>query len=155
VILLETGQWVGRGSVLAEGQSRGAPVSCRVRVTRDDDGASLNGHWQQDGGSEQDFAVRVAANDSGTYTLGVRLAAEALHGTAKLDSPPNAGLLWNDPGTVHVSFALFAVPKGYGFRGFVREAGNPGRLYTWEIAFTLEQAQVRGDNIVSLNRRRR
>jgi hypothetical protein len=155
VILLETGQWSGRGSVLAEGQARGTPVRCRVRVTRDDAGASLQGHWQQDGGPEQDFTVRVAANDSGTYTLSVRLAAEGLQGTAKLDSPPNAGLLWNDAGTVHVSFVLFAVPKGYGLRGFARERGNPGRVHTWEIAFTLERAQIQGDNIVSLNRRRR
>lgn len=155
MIFLENGQWQGRGTLLGEGQSRGLPMQSRVDVARDDEGASLTGHWQVGEAEAQDFAVRIAVNDSGTYTLVMRLAAEVLQGTAKLDSPPNAGLLWNDAGTVHVSFTLFAVSDGYGFRGFAREAGDPGRLHTWEIAFTLAQAQPRGDNVVSLRRRRR
>lgn len=155
MILLESGRWVGRGSVLAEGRSRGVPVDCRIRVSRDDDGATITGHWQLDDGAERDFVVRVASDHSGTYTISLRLAEELLHGTAKLDSPPNAGLVWNDGGTLHASFALFALARGCGFRGFVREAGNPGRLHTWEIAFTLEQESITGDNVVSLQRRRR
>jgi hypothetical protein len=159
-MLLESGQWLGRGSVLGEGQSRGQPVECAVLVQRDDEGFTLTGHWQGQGDPERDFVARVASNDVGTYTLSMRLAGLHLQGSAKLDSPPNMGLLWSDSGSVHATFALFAVSRGYGFRGFVRDVGSgaaagSGRLYTWEIAFSLKQEVVKGDNVVSLHRRRR
>jgi hypothetical protein len=155
VILLESGRWLGRGSLLAEGQSRGLPVECEVQVQRDEQGATLTGHWQLQDQAQQEFVVRVAGNDTGTYTVAMRLAAEQLDGTAKLDSPPNLGLLWNEAGNLHATFALFAVSRGYGFRGFVRQAGSRARLFTWEIAFSLKQELVKGDNVVSLHRRRR
>ena len=90
-----------------------------------------------------------------------RLAGDHLQGTAKLDSPPNLGLLWNDSGSIHATFALFAVSRGYGFRGFVRDAAPSARgdsggcVFTWEVAFSLKQEVVKGDNVVSLHRRRR
>jgi hypothetical protein len=157
-MLLETGQWLGRGSLLGEGQSRGQAVECEVLVQRDDGGLTLTGHWQEHGEPERDFVARVAGNDVGTYTLSLRQAGLHLQGTAKLDSPPNIGLLWSDNGSVNATFALFSVSRGFGFRGFVRDcasgSGN-GRLYTWEIAFALKQEVVKGDNVVSLHRRRR
>lgn len=158
-MMLESGQWLGRGSVLAEGRSRGVPVACDVHVERDAQGATLTGGWQAEGEAGMDFQVRLAGNESGTYTLAVHLAGDHLHGTAKLDSPPNLGLLWNDSGTLHATFALFSVPRGYGFRGFVRDSGTSGgasgaRLFTWEVAFSLKQEVLRGDNVVSLRRRR-
>ncbi|MDZ7670617.1 MAG: hypothetical protein U5Q16_14785 [Gammaproteobacteria bacterium] len=158
-MMLESGQWLGRGSVLVDGHSRGAPVACHVSVERDAEGATLTGDWQADGESATDFQVRLARNDAGTYTLTVYLGGDHLQGTAKLDSPPNLGLLWNDSGTLYATFALFSVPRGYGFRGFVRDAGGSGspagsRVFTWEIAFSLKQEVLRGDNVVSLRRRR-
>jgi hypothetical protein len=162
-MLLESGRWLGRGSVLAEGQSRGQAVECELRVERDDGGLTLSGRWRGAGDPQREFVARVAGNETGTYTVALRLAGERLQGTAKLDSPPNLGLLWNDTGSVHATFALFAVSRGYGFRGFVRHGGRGrvshgdggGRLFTWEVAFTLEQEVAQGDNVVSLHRRRR
>lgn len=160
-MFLESGQWLGRGSLLAEGQSRGQPVECHVLVQRDDEGVTLTGGWRGQGDPEVDFVVRLASNDVGTYTLTMRLGADHLRGTAKLDSPPNLGLLWNDSGSVHATFALFAISRGYGFRGFVRDGGNGAeavsgsRVFTWEVAFSLKQEVVKGDNVVSLHRRRR
>lgn len=157
---LESGQWLGRGSVLAEGQSRGQPIECHVLVQRDSEGVTLTGGWHAQGEAESEFVVRVASNDVGTYTLTIQLAGDRLQGTAKLDSPPNLGLLWNDSGSLHATFALFSVSRGYGFRGFVRDAGAPrgagdGRVFTWEVAFSLKQELVKADNVVSLHRRRR
>jgi hypothetical protein len=159
-MLLESGQWLGRGSLLGEGQSRGQPIECEVLIQRDDEGLTLTGHWRGEGDPERDFVARVASNDVGTYTLSMRLAGLHLQGTAKLDSPPNVGLLWSDSGSVNATFALFAVSRGYGFRGFVRDCATGsgsgiGRLYTWEVAFSLKQEVVKGDNVVSLHRRRR
>jgi hypothetical protein len=159
-MFLESGQWLGRGSVLAEGQSRGQPIECHVLVQRDAQGVTLTGGWRGQGEPESDFVARLACNDVGTYTLTMQLAGDHLQGTAKLDSPPNLGLLWNDSGSVHATFALFSVSRGYGFRGFVRDAaaaGNTagGRVFTWEVAFSLKQEVVKGDNVVSLHRRRR
>lgn len=156
-MFLESGHWLGRGTVLADGQSRGRAVECRVFVRRDDDGVTLTGGWHVQSEPESEFGVRLAPNESGTYSLLLQIAGEHLRGTAKLDSPPNLGLLWNDGGNAHATFALFAVPRGYGFRGFVRDvaAGGNGRLFTWEMAFSLKQELVKGDNVVSLHRRRR
>jgi hypothetical protein len=173
-MLLENGQWLGRGSLLGEGESRGRTLECEMLVQRDDDGMTLSGQWQVQGDSPSDFVARVAANDFGTYVVGLRLAPPPsdgptsggptsgglhLHGTAKLDSPPNVGMLWSDSGTLHASFALFAVSRGYGCRGFLRDGSGgltgSGRLFTWEMALSLRQQVVKGDNIVSLHRRRR
>ena len=151
-MLLQTGRWAGRGSLLAEGTSRGLPVTCELDVDRDDDGYTLTGHWQAEGGPARDFSLRVAPDDVGTFTLGMRLAGDGLQGSAKLSSAPNLGLLWNDAGTVHATFALFLVNGGCGFRGFVRDGE---RLYTWEVAFALARQPVKGDNVVSLHGRRR
>jgi hypothetical protein len=158
-MMLESGQWLGRGSVLAEGQSRGRPVECQVLVERDDTGATLSGAWQAEGEPKREFAIRLASNDVGTYTLSLQVAGDGLQGTAKLESPPNLGLVWNDAGSVHATFALFSISRGYGFRGFVRDASDPaaaggGRVFTWEVAFSLKQEVVKGDNVVSLRRRR-
>lgn len=153
MMFLESGQWLGRGSVLGEGQSRGEPVECDVLVERDDQGVTLTGGWCPEEGSAHEFLVRLASNDTGTYTLTMQLAGDRLQGTCKLDSPPNLGLVWNDSGSVHATFALFAISRGYGFRGFVRDCD--GRVYTWEVAFSLKQEVVKGDNVVSLHRRRR
>lgn len=155
--MLESGHWLGRGSVLAEGQSRGRALECHVLVQRDDGGATITGTWQPEGAGERDFQIRLAGNDVGTYSLDGRLAADHLYGTAKLDSPPNLGLLWNEGGSLYATFSLFPVARGYGFRGFVRDSGGPGdaRLLTWEIAFSLKQESVKGGNVVTLRRPRR
>lgn len=154
-MMLGSGHYLGRGSVLAEGQSKGLPVECHVLVQRDDGGATVTGTWQLEGTSERDFQVRLGANEVGTYSLDGRFGGDLLRGTAKLDSPPNLGLLWNEAGSVHATFSLFSVARGYGFRGFVRDgAGDAARLYTWEVAFSLKQEAVKGSNVVSLRRRR-
>lgn len=155
-MMLESGVWLGRGSVLVEGQSRGQAVDCDVRVERDTAGATLTGGWRPEGDAECDFLVRLASNDVGTYTLTVQLGTDALNGSAKLDSPPNLGLLWNDQGSLHAAFAVFPVPRGYGFRGFVRQDDglSAPRMFTWEVAFSLKQEVLKGDNVVSLHRRR-
>ncbi len=156
-MILDSGHWLGRGSVLAEGQSRGGTVECHVLVQRDDGGATITGTWQLEGAAEQDFQVRLAGNEVGTYSLQGGFGADGLAGTAKMDSPPNLGLLWNASGSLHATFSLFPVARGYGFRGFVRDAGGPGeaRLFTWEVAFSLKQERVTGGNVVTLRRRRR
>jgi hypothetical protein len=157
-MLLESGQWLGRGSLVTETSSRGVPVTAEVTVERDEEGATLTGQWRLDDGEPQHFAARIAANESGTYTLSLRLAGERLQGTAKLDSPPNLCLLWNDGATLNATVTVFAASRGYGCRGFLRDSGSSGGgggIYTWEMAFSPQQASARGDNVVSLHRRRR
>ena len=149
---LHPGRWLGKGSLLAEGRSLGQAVACDVQVEKDQDGYTLSGTWQGLNAEPWEFVLRVVPNEVGTYTLGMRLAGDGLQGTAKLDSPPNLGLMWNDAATVHATFALFPVTRGYGLRGFVRDGQH---VYTWEMAFSLHQETVRADNVVSLRRPRR
>ena len=82
-MMLESGQWLGRGSLLAEGQSRGLPLACHLLIERDADGVTLTGGWQAEGEAEQGIAIRLASNDVGTYTLNARFGARRLDGTAK------------------------------------------------------------------------
>lgn len=151
-MILKPGHWLGRGSVLVDGMSLGKTVECDARVEADDTGLIVNADLAFQDDEKRTINLRVAGNDVGTYTLRLASSAEVFHGTAKLDSPPNLGLLWNDSETVHLTFALFAVSEGYGCRGFLRDGET---TYTWEVAFSLKQAVVKGDNVISLARRRR
>lgn len=152
-MLLRPGHWLGRGLLLAEGQSLGRGVSCEVEVSEYGDGYTVKAEIDIKEVGARAMSVRIAANDVGTYEISVRTLAETYAGTAKLDSPPNLGLLWNEAATTYVTFALFAVSGGIGFRGFLRDGTT---TYTWEIALSLKQDVISGDNVISLaNRRRR
>jgi hypothetical protein len=150
-MMLEAGLWLGKGTMLSEGRSLGRALACEVKVERDASGIDLKGHWTLEGESPCEFTIRIAQNEVGTYTLGAYSAGMNLHGTAKLDSPPNMGLLWNEVGNVHLAVALFGISGGYGCRGFARDGEH---VHTWEVAFRLKQEVVRGPNVVSLHRPR-
>lgn len=150
--MLDAGLWLGKGTLLAAGRSLGQSVECEVRVEPEDGAATLTGTWVAEGQVPVEFSMRFARNEEGTWTLGAMAGGLRLQGTAKLDSPPNLALLWNDAGNLHLTAALFAIGGGgYGCRGFVRDGE---RVQTWEIAFRLKQEVVRGPNVVSLHRRR-
>ena len=149
-MILEAGHWLGRGSVLVEGASLGRTVECDARIEEDRGGFFIRAELKFQEGDRENLGVRVAGNEVGTYTIRLQTAGEVFHGTAKLDSPPNLGLLWNDSETVYLTFALFAVSGGHGCRGFLRDGET---TYTWEMAFALKQEVVKGDNVVSLSRR--
>ena len=151
-MILQPGHWLGRGSLLADGASLGSTMECDARVERDESGLIINAELSHQEGGRQQLGIRVAANEVGTYTVQLKVAGEMFQGTAKLESAPNLGLLWNDSETVYLTFALFAVNDGYGCRGFLREGET---TCTWEMAFALKQDVVKGDNVVSLKGRRR
>ena len=151
-MLLQSGQWLGRGSLLVEGASLGEAVECDANVASDDGGFTITGEAVFKDLGKRKITVRVADNDVGTYTLRVQIGDEVLNGIAKLDSPPNLGLVWTDTGSVHATFTLFVVSKGIGFRGFSKLKEI---TYTWEVAFALKQDVLGGDNVVSLPKRRR
>ena len=152
-MLLQAGQWVGKGSLLVEGQSLGQGISCDVEVTHHDVEFNLGVEIDIKELGARALSVRIVANEEGTYSVNVRTLAGTYTGVAKLDSPPNLGLLWNEEGSTHITCTLFAIDKGFGCRGFLRDDGT---TYTWEIAFSLRQQVVSGDNVVSLaNRRKR
>jgi hypothetical protein len=151
-MLLSAGLWRGRGSYLLDGTSRSIPVECEIRVVEDATGLTITGDFTAKGDDERDLSIRVASNDVGTYSIDGDVARLGLSGVAKLDSAPNLGLLWNEAATLHVTFALFDVSGGFGFRGFARDGDA---TITWEIAFSLKQNVVGGDNVVSLSQRRR
>ncbi len=151
-MILRAGHWLGRGSVLIEGMSLGRTVECDARVEADETGLLVNAEVAVQEGDGGNLNLRIAGNEVGTYTLRLSTAGEVFHGTAKLDSPPNLALMWNESETVFLTFALFSVAQGFGCRGFLRDGET---TLTWEVAFTLKQDVVKGDNVISLDRRRR
>ncbi len=151
-MLLQPGHWLGRGSILVEGHSLGTTAQCDVQIERDEAGLTLRAGLTLQDAAPHEYVVHVVGNDVGTYTLHVQTGAELLHGTAKLDSAPNLGLLWNDSGSVYATFTLFAIAAGCGLRGFLRDGET---IFTWEIAFSLKQDVVQADNVISLRSRPR
>jgi hypothetical protein len=152
-MLLQVGQWLGKGSLLVEGQSLGQGISCEVEVSHEDVEFAIAAEIDIKELGGRALSIRVVANEEGTYAVEVRTMAGSYSGVAKLDSAPNLGLLWNEEGTTFLTFTLFAIQEGCGFRGFLREGSS---TYTWEVAFSLKHEVVVGDNVVSLaNRRRR
>ena len=147
---LQPGHWLGRGSVLIEGFSLGKTVECDARIEQDAGGLIVNAELRYQDGERSSLGIRVAANDVGTYALRLQSGGEVFHGSAKLDSLPNLGLMWNDSETVHLTFAVFAISGGYGCRGFLRDGET---THTWEMAFSLKQDVVKGDNVISLKSR--
>lgn len=152
-MLLQPGHWLGKGSLLVEGQSLGQGISCDVEVSHEDVEFTVAAEIDIKEMGARALSIRIVANEEGTYAVEVRTLAGSYTGVAKLESAPNLGLLWNEEGTTHITFTLFAIQEGFGFRGFLREGTN---TYTWEVAFSLKHEAVGGDNVVSLaNRRRR
>ncbi len=90
-----------------------------------------------------------ARQHNSVWRLRNRLAA--VEAPTVTERPPHLGLMWNNSETVHLRFALFAVSEGYGCRRFLRDGET---TYTWEVAFSLKQDVIKGDNVISLSRRR-
>lgn len=152
-MILNPGSWLGKGSLLVEGASLGLPLEADLVVEEVNEGISISGSLEQQDRTPGEVSVRIVPNDVGTYTLDVYVLGVALQGTAKLESVPNLGMLWNDDSKVQATCALFEVRGGgYGCRGFIRDQRT---TYTWELAFHLKQHVVKGDNVVSFDRRRR
>jgi len=146
----DSGHWLGKGTLLAAGRSLGSSIECTVRIEQEEGAATVSGSLQEEGEAAVEFSIRAARNEEGTWTLGVLSGSLRLQGTAKLDSPPNLAMLWNDAGNLYLAVANFAIAGGYGCRGFLRDGG---RVRTWEIALRLKQEVLRGPNVVSLRRR--
>ncbi|MBX3705916.1 MAG: hypothetical protein KF911_04715 [Pseudomonadales bacterium] len=150
-MIIGTGEWLGRGSLLADGQSRGRILDAEVQIRREEGAVELGGRWTLAGDAPVEFSIRVVQNEAGTWTIGLRAGALRLHGTAKLESAPNLALLWNDAGNLHLTVALFALPDGVGCRGFVREGTA---VHTWELLLESRRQALGGPNVVTLHRRR-
>lgn len=148
----DSGHWLGKGTLLAAGQSLGSSIECAVRVEHEEGAATISGALQEESREPVDFSIRAARNEEGTWTLGVLAGALRLQGTAKLDSPPNLAMLWNDAGNLYLAVTIFAIAGGYGCRGLLRDGG---RVRTWELALRLKQEVLRGPNVVPLHRRRK
>lgn len=151
-MMLRAGHWLGRGSVLVEGFSLGDTVECDARVEQDEGGLVINAELSPQKGGRRNLGIRVAGNDVGTYSIRLQTGGEVFLGSAKLDSEPNLGLLWNESETVFLAFTLFGVGNGHGCRGYLRDGET---TYTWEMAFSLKQDVVKGDNVISLSGRGR
>ena len=150
-MLLQAGHWLGRGSLLVEGASLGEPIECDLSIEQDSSGLTLTGALEFKQTPSSPLSIRVAPDEVGTYIIDARIGGVHLDGVAKLESVPNLGLLWNAEGSLHATFALFQVAKGYGFRGFLRERD---RTLTWEVAFALKQDAIKASNVVTLRRKR-
>ena len=147
-MILNRGQWLGKGKLLVEGASLGEELELELEISEDDAGMTLSGNVS--GSYKGDVSIRIAPDEVGTYVIDARIASLALDGRAKLESEPNLALLWNEGQTQSASVSLFRTPNGIGCRGFWQENT---KTRTWEIQFKLRQVAIGGSNVVSLRRR--
>ncbi len=150
-MLLTPGQWEGKGGVVPLGSTTSTPFACKIECVADEQGQTLSGTLTLHDQSERQLSIRLADDDAGLYVMDLRLDGFALDGSAKLESTPNMGMLWNEAGTVHASFGLFPVNRGCGCRGFLKTESSS---LTWELALEPVVQKVSGGNVVSLRRRR-
>jgi hypothetical protein len=145
---LRSGKWLGRGSFVTPGQSRGSPFESAFTITSDTRGTQAIGTLDaKEPGTLREFSVWITPDDVGTYTLMVTIPGMTLRGTAKLESVPHLALLWSETGQTSVAATLFPVSNGYGFRGFARGAKG---VVTWEMVL---QETIRADGTQETLRR--
>jgi hypothetical protein len=151
-MILNPGNWMGKGSYRAIGETVGTNFTADISLSEDEQGQLIESRIEIDGGASLDLIVWVIPDEFGTYSVNVRGAGFEVEGTAKLESVPHLGLLWSEDDSMHVAFALFSMPDSLGLRGFWR---NERDTITWELALRPQQQVISGGNVVSIDVRRR
>ena len=160
-MLIESGRWQGKGTLLLAGNSLGVPVSGVLSVQREDGAYTVQGECAIDGQAALPFSLRLHLNHEGLWTLAVYAQSLGMEGVAKLESEPHLAMLWDLESGRQMSVTLFGVSGGVGCRGFLRR-GDPvsPSTVTWEIAWRPEgvatppgtrgTATAKGGNVFSL-----
>lgn len=143
---------MGRGALVAEGQSLGATLVADLRVVSDDDGVTVTGDVCIGEGNRLALSGRVAADEQGLYEVQFSYAGTSLSGYGKFDSVPH--LLSASSADGHLlSVVLFRTENAVGCRGFLHRGSM---MLTWEMALTVQRvtaARPSGSNVVTLRRR--
>ncbi len=150
-MLIGTGSWTGRGRFLYQGQSLGNVFELSFESSRDAHGEHLEGSLQPEGGAVSEFAMHIVEDENGTFVVTASGMSQQLEGIAKLESEPNLAMLWSEDGASMASVAFFSTSRGLGCRGFHR---RPVGVLTWELVLAPNKPVNRGNNVVSLQRRR-
>ena len=143
-MILEPGNWLGRGSYRPTDESLGLKFRANVDIADDvrgTPGLLVNAALDVDGGGAPSILVWIVPDEFGTYAVTVKGAGIDVHGTAKLDSEPNLALLWSEDGSAHVTCALFTLPETRGVRGFAKIGDN---TWTWELALQPQHVALLG-----------
>lgn len=151
-MILNAGNWVGKGSYRPIGETLGTNFTADFSLSEDEQGRLIEARVEVDGGASLDLTIWIVPDEFGTYSVTVRGSGLDVEGTAKLESIPHLGLLWSEDGRTHVAFTLFALRDSFGLRGFGR---NERVTLTWELAMQPQQQALSGDNVVSIDARRR
>ncbi|MEM9743095.1 MAG: hypothetical protein AAF918_10455 [Pseudomonadota bacterium] len=145
-MMLYSGEWFGKGTLLAIDSTRSQPLRLEATVTTDDSGVIVQGRLDMPGFGEQRLTLRAAADETGRYQIDCQLGSGTFLGNAKLESEPNMGMIWTEPGiepAVTASFVLFEIHDKLGCRGFLRSGSS---TLTWELALTTDAEPVRADD---------
>ncbi|MCR9276721.1 MAG: hypothetical protein NXH85_02010 [Pseudomonadaceae bacterium] len=151
-MLLSDGDWRGRGSLVAEGQSLGVALAADLRVVSDDDGATLTGDLCIGEGDRLALSGRIAADEQGLYEVQFTYGGASLSGHGKLDSVPHLVSATSSDGHL-LSVTLFRAENAIGCRGFLHRGSM---MLTWEMALTAQRSAPAGrpgGNVVTLRRR--
>lgn len=151
-MILEPGDWVGRGSYRAIDQTIGIQFEATIEVTENEQGLTAEVSAKSSENNSFECILLIVPDEYGTYSLTLRQDSFNLEGTAKLESVPHLAILWSDEADTYVTFSVFTLPESHGIRGFVRHKGD---LSTWELALKPRHQVVTGENVVSFDRRRR
>ncbi len=152
-MILEPGIWKLSGSWRATQDTALIHFEGECVVSDQQDGRyAIDVNANTETSTHLEYGIWVARNETGLYDATIMGTDVDLVGTAKLESIPHVAMLNNNDATVCLTVAVFALPEVYGARGFLR---NEETTYTFEIAISPRQVDVKADNIVEFNPRSR
>lgn len=151
-MLIDTGDWQGRGSIRLTGQVSGERLVTDINIRHEGPTWIVQGLAVIEGASDSRYEINlvIAADEVGTYRIVAKVGGHSLEGAAKLESQPNLAMIATENSEIVATSTLFASAEGLGFRGFAHELDK--KIWTWEILLQPVRQIVRSDNVVSLRR---
>ena len=150
-MLLDHGIWIGRGSWRITTDSNTVGFSASIEIQELEQGIDIVVDVSTVTGSQQQYKVWVAPDETGIYTVSLIGNGLELDGSAKLESTPHLGLLHGVKNSDTLAITLFETRESFGVRGFFRRNQDD---FTFELALRTkgELAVVEKDNVISFQR---
>lgn len=150
-MLLETGNWMGRGSWLHESESIATKLAITLKVDTTYSGSEIQVEIETDTAEKIQITGETSVSATGLYDFKVKAAGLSVTGISKLESMPHLALFWSEDESWQACVTVFALRQLHGIRGFVRKGGD---TYTFDMALEKQDSNDKDTNIVQFDPRR-
>ena len=144
-VLVENGNWIGRGSWLHETESSATKFTIALSVQTTYSGSEIRAEIETKDGKHLQVTGESFVSGTGLYEFLVRTPKFALTGISKLESLPHLALFWSEDESWQACVTVFAIRKLHGVRGFLRSRKD---TFTFEVALEKQDQAEPAANIV-------